>query len=276
MLLPTEFNHYEGALARTLRLPTLVLVQQDVLRRVVFDSSFGGYIGDFPPTAAPAWLRSKDFRVPFGYWRTALNERRDVFFGYSSGSTGAAKAIKRFLTRRGVRVLDWQTDFIPGRTILDQIQQAAALSVGGIFLFTKDDELAGRRMSVPRDNVVFEAGYFIGLKGKQNVLIVRETGSKLPADSRRRHLRGARPPTRYRANQEDARGVHRRVLMRDRRSRPSSTTWLVRFSRPWKQEQGRKGVTGPSRATSRERSRVGMAARGFQRARDYSALPREC
>jgi hypothetical protein len=33
-----------------------------------------------------------------------------------------------------------------------------------------------------RDNVVFEAGYFIGLKGKRNVLIVREKGSKMPAD----------------------------------------------------------------------------------------------
>ena len=35
---------------------------------------------------------------------------------------------------------------------------------------------------MPRDNVVFEAGYFIGLKGKRNVLIVRESGSKMPAD----------------------------------------------------------------------------------------------
>jgi predicted nucleotide-binding protein len=35
---------------------------------------------------------------------------------------------------------------------------------------------------VPRDNVVFEAGYFSGLKSKRNVLIVREAGSKMPAD----------------------------------------------------------------------------------------------
>jgi predicted nucleotide-binding protein len=32
------------------------------------------------------------------------------------------------------------------------------------------------------DNVVFEAGYFIGLKGKRNVLILRKSGSKMPAD----------------------------------------------------------------------------------------------
>jgi predicted nucleotide-binding protein len=69
--------------------------------------------------------------------------------------------------------------------ILDQIEQAAARSVGGIFLFTNDDDLADpgpEPKAVPRDNVVFEAGYFIGLKGKRNVLIVREHGSKMPAD----------------------------------------------------------------------------------------------
>jgi predicted nucleotide-binding protein len=35
---------------------------------------------------------------------------------------------------------------------------------------------------VPRDNVVFEAGYFINAEGKDRVLIVREASAKLPAD----------------------------------------------------------------------------------------------
>ena len=85
----------------------------------------------------------------------------------------------------GVKVLDWQTDLIPGSTILEQIQHAASICTGGIFLLTRDDDLMNsklREKSAPRDNVVFEAGYFIGLKGKRNVLIVRETGSKMPAD----------------------------------------------------------------------------------------------
>ena len=108
--LPTEFCHYEGALARTLGLPTLVL---------------------------------------------------------------------------GATVLDWQTDFIAGRSILAQIEEAASRCNAGIFLFTKDDDLIDHGQpdtTAPRDNVVFEAGYFIGLKGKRNVLIVREQGSKMPAD----------------------------------------------------------------------------------------------
>lgn len=185
VLLPTEFNHYEGALARTLGIPTLVLVQRNVRRRVVFDMSFGGYVGEFAPDADLSWLHTDEFRVPFNYWKALLDERRDVFFGYSSASETTAAAIKRFLLSLGAKVLDWQSDFIPGRTILDQIEQAAARCLGGIFLFTRDDDLADRGQvdtAVPRDNVVFEAGYFIGLKGKRNVLIIRESGSKMPAD----------------------------------------------------------------------------------------------
>jgi len=185
VLLPTEFNHYEGALARTLGLPTLVLVQRDVLRRVVFDMSYGGFVGLFASDADVDWLHTEDFIVPFKYWSALLDERRDVFLGYSSLSKKTAAVIKRYLLSLGARVLDWQTDFIPGRTILEQIEQAAARSIGGIFLFTKDDDLVDRgqgEVAVPRDNVVFEAGYFIGIKGKRNVLIVREAGSKMPAD----------------------------------------------------------------------------------------------
>lgn len=185
VLLPTEFNHYEGALAHTLGLPTLVLVHQDVSRRVVFNSSFGGYVGEFLPDADVGWLRTDEFLVPFNYWKKLLKERRDIFLGYCGSSSPTAKRIKDYLLTLGARVLDWQTDFIPGRTIIDQIEQAAARTNGGIFLFTKDDDLAGPGavgMSAPRDNVVFEAGYFIGLKGKRNVLIVRQAGSKMPAD----------------------------------------------------------------------------------------------
>lgn len=184
-LLPTEFNHYEGALAYTLGLPTMVLVQKDVRRRVVFDASFGGYVGEFDGQSDLGWLHTDEFRVPFGYWKDLLEKRRDVFLGYCSSSQDTAAAVSRFLKSLGVTVLDWKEDFIPGRTILEQIEAAAARTVAGIFLFTKDDDLAdpnARDKAAPRDNVVFEAGYFIGLKGKSNVLIVREQGSKMPAD----------------------------------------------------------------------------------------------
>jgi hypothetical protein len=86
-----------------------------------------------------------------------------------------------YLQGAGATVLELQTDFIAGRSILAQIEEAASRCNAGIFLFTKDDDLVDKGqpdISAPRDNVVFEAGYFIGLKGKRNVLIVREKGSR--------------------------------------------------------------------------------------------------
>src|SRR5262245_20101783 len=46
--LPTEFSHYDGAVAHTLGLPLLVLVQSGVIRRVVFSQRYTGYHGLIP------------------------------------------------------------------------------------------------------------------------------------------------------------------------------------------------------------------------------------
>jgi hypothetical protein len=186
VLLPTEFSQYEGALARTLALPLLIVVQANLRRRVVFDFAFGPYVGTFPPGADSGWLESPQFEVTFKYWREALERRRDVFLGYSGGSTATAELLRDFLEKDiGVTVLDWQRDFRPGRTILDEIEEARVRCTTGVFLFTKDDLLAGRgstKKAAPRDNVVFEAGYFISAKGKDRVLVVREVDAKMPAD----------------------------------------------------------------------------------------------
>ena len=186
VLLPTEFCYYEGAIAYTLRLPMLILVQQDVIRRVVFDNSYDGYIGEFPATADRSWLSTNAFRVPFNLWKQQLDRRRDVFLGYCSSSVTTAKSLKRFLQDElKLAVLDWKTDFAPASTILEQIAEAAERCSAGIFLFTGDDQLTDRAhkdQAVPRDNVVFEAGYFSHAKGKDHVLIIREAVAKMPAD----------------------------------------------------------------------------------------------
>src|SRR5258708_15025847 len=82
--LPTEFNYYEGAVAHSLGLPLLVLVQAGVLRRVVFDQSYKGYVGTIPDKPTPKWLTTDAFQVPFTYWREQLKLRRDIFLGYCS------------------------------------------------------------------------------------------------------------------------------------------------------------------------------------------------
>jgi predicted nucleotide-binding protein len=164
----------------------LVFAQEDVIRRVLFEMNYGPYIGLFPPNADRSWLDTSSFRVPFNYWHSQLTERRDVFLGYCGSSTGTAQNLKRFLEKDvGATVLDWRTDFAPGRTILEEIEEAATRCSAGVFLFTKDDKLTGDAhadTAVPRDNVIFEAGYFVNAKGKDHVLIVRQAGTKLPAD----------------------------------------------------------------------------------------------
>lgn len=186
MALPTEFNHYEGAIAQMLRLPLLSFVQDGVAPRVVFDRSVAGYMGRIPVQPSPQWFKSKDFLVPFEYWRQKLDGRRDIFLGYCSASSVVAKRLKIYLVKNlRLSVLDWATDFDPARTILQQIENAAERCGAGIFLFTADDLLADnspKSRAVPRDNVVFEAGYFCAAKGKAHTLIVLQDGAKMPAD----------------------------------------------------------------------------------------------
>lgn len=184
--LVTDFNHYEGALAHTLSIPLLVLAQDGVEARGVFDRSYKGYIGKIPKEPSVSWLDTHGFEVPFRYFKQQLAVRRDIFLGYSGSSSATATQIRNFLTRDlNLSVLDWKLDFDPASTILSQIDEASKRCGAGLFLFTRDDALAengGIDRAVPRDNVVFEAGYFVGIKGKSRVLIVLEKGAKMPAD----------------------------------------------------------------------------------------------
>ena len=184
MHVPTEYCHYEGALARAAGLPLLVIAQTNLVRRAVFDDSFGPYIGRFAEDADRSWLQSRNFTVPFGYWTDEMRLRRDVFLGYCSAASDLALELRNFLEHAlDATVLDWQRDFAPGRSILEEIEEARSRCTAGVFLFTKDDAIASPGgAAAPRDNVVFEAGYFAAAKGKQRVLVVREADAKMPAD----------------------------------------------------------------------------------------------
>jgi hypothetical protein len=181
--LASEFTHYEGAVASSLKLPVLVVRQEGVQRRVFFDPSYDGHVAVMPALVEPSWLATREFRRPFERWQEDVAKRRDVFFGYCGSSDETARLLKQYLTEElHLTVLDWKTDFKPGHSILSQIQDAADRCGGAVLLFTRDDNFADGSISAPRDNVVFEAGYFSSAKGKDRVLIVRQQGAKMPAD----------------------------------------------------------------------------------------------
>lgn len=182
--LASELAQIEGAIAVALRLPLLLVAEQGLAKRGITWPGAGHPILYMPPDADVTWFSGEAFSHRFSVWCDQLAERADVFLGYSSKARVTAHAIHLFLTQRlrlGVR--NWELDFAGGGTILDEIENAARLCSGGIFLFTKDDALEGDEVrAAPRDNVVFEAGYFAAAKGRDRVLIIREEGAKMPAD----------------------------------------------------------------------------------------------
>ena len=182
--LASEYAQIEGAIATALRLPLLILAERGLVDRGVTWTGAGHPILYTPGDAQVSWLESDAFRQRFGVWSDQIADRSDVFLGYSSKARSTAQAIHLFLTERlELRVRNWEIDFAAGGMILDEIETAARVCSGGVFLFTKDDALEGNEMrAAPRDNVVFEAGYFAAAKGRDRVLIIREEGAKMPAD----------------------------------------------------------------------------------------------
>ncbi len=181
---PSEYAHIEGAIATTLGLPTLVIAERGLVDRGITWTGAGHPILYMPSDADASWLRSDPFVQRFGVWADQIRDRSDVFLGYSSKARATAQAIHLFLRENlKLEVRNWEIDFAAAGMILDEIEVAARLCRGGIFLFTKDDVLEGdQARAAPRDNVVFEAGYFAAAKGRDRVLIIREEGAKMPAD----------------------------------------------------------------------------------------------
>jgi len=179
--LPSEYNHFEGALAIAHNVPLLLVTDQRVTTAGI--TYVGGglrvYFG-----RGSNWVDSDGFRQYFRDWANKVTSHRKIFLGYCSRAKPTADAVTLYIERElGVKVENYSMDFRPGSSILEQIEKAARECACGVFLFTKDDEIVGADAQVaPRDNVIFEAGYFIRAKGKERVLIIREEGTRMPAD----------------------------------------------------------------------------------------------
>jgi hypothetical protein len=180
--LPTDYCQYEGAVARTLRLPILS-ISIDIERRILFDdhqpvTSIAG-----PLQEDVRWLESPAVKGLFSAWAQRVDSRQDVFLAYSSKSERMASQVKALVEATGASVLDWKSDFVAGSTILSSVTAAADTCTCGIFIFGEDDSIvSGDQLMAPRDNVVFEAGYFMRARGHTSCLIIRRGTTKMPAD----------------------------------------------------------------------------------------------
>ena len=190
LLLPSEYAHYEGALALAKNLPTLILTEQGVRNAGIVYQGGGHFINmipaDDPGTggSSSSYLDSPDFQAMFTEWTKEVSAHSRIFFGYCSRAQGTADAIIKFMMKGlGYEVIDWAVDFDTGSTIMAEISAAVRSSRCGIFLFTRDDPLEGdSEHAAPRDNVVFEAGYCMAIRGPRRTIVIRENGAKMPAD----------------------------------------------------------------------------------------------
>jgi hypothetical protein len=182
--LPGVWNHFEGAFAVALRKEILVITETNVAEVGITWSGGGGQlILAAPPGSGPDWLDSPYAKPQIEAWIQAVKRVNDVFLAYSSKARATANDISKFLSSRGVSIRDWELDFAPGSTILEELFDASHNCLGAIMLLTKDDDFLGEEnYAAPRDNVIFEMGLFMQAKGRERVLVIREQGAKMPAD----------------------------------------------------------------------------------------------
>jgi predicted nucleotide-binding protein len=182
--MPTVWNHFEGAFALAMKKELIVITEENVAADGITWGGGGQIILSAPSNAEPGWLKSSYAKPQIDAWIEEVKSMDDLFLAYSSKARATANDIEKFLSSRGVSVRDWEIDFAPGGTILDELIDASKACLGAIMLLTKDDELLVGEEShaAPRDNVIFEMGLFMEAKGRERVLVIREEGAKMPAD----------------------------------------------------------------------------------------------
>ncbi len=110
----------------------------------------------------------------------------DVFIvhGHAEDHLHATARLVSKLTQREPVILREQPN--GGRTIIEKFESHASQCAFALVLLTADD--LGRSAKVQdeqpraRQNVVFEAGYFVGLLGRGKVVLLHEHGVELPSD----------------------------------------------------------------------------------------------
>lgn len=93
--------------------------------------------------------------------------------------------VARIIERQGLTAVVLNEQSNQGKTIIEKLEIEGD-AAGAVCLFTADDE--GRAQAEQsekpraRQNVVFEAGYFIGRLGRENVAILVDKGIEIPSD----------------------------------------------------------------------------------------------
>ncbi len=114
------------------------------------------------------------------------SDRLSVFIGSSKEGLGIAQAIQLELEEDAVCTIWYQGVFGLSNGTLESLENALPRFHFAILVLTPDDVaiVRGKEVQLPRDNVLFELGLFMGHLGRKRVFVVYCNGesTKLPSD----------------------------------------------------------------------------------------------
>lgn len=102
------------------------------------------------------------------------------------GHDGELKqSVARIIEKQDIEAIILSEQANRGRTIIEKFENYADVG-GAICLFTSDDlgreKSATKNQPRARQNVVFEAGYFMGKLGRERVVLLADSGVEMPSD----------------------------------------------------------------------------------------------
>lgn len=102
------------------------------------------------------------------------------------GHDGEIKeAVARLLEKQGIEPIILNEQANQGQTIIEKFERYTDVNAA-IALFTNDDIGSAKnsddKKPRARQNVVFEAGYFMGKLGRNKVILIAEKGIEIPSD----------------------------------------------------------------------------------------------
>lgn len=115
--------------------------------------------------------------------------KRKLFIGSSTEGKKVAEFVKQILQEAcgdWLEIECWSDGgvFELNKSALDTLIKASRRFDYGLLIATKDDKatIRGKKFQVPRDNVMFEMGMFLGSLGLNRAFLLVENDNKLPTD----------------------------------------------------------------------------------------------
>lgn len=134
---------------------------------------FERYIGDFEDESENDSVKKKRF----------VNNKVFVVHGHDGE---LKEKVARRLEQQGIEAIILREQANRGKTIIEKLETYSDVHVA-IALFTQDDLGAAKDEKEnekyrARQNVVFEAGYFMGYLGRENTIIIVDDNIEIPGD----------------------------------------------------------------------------------------------